>query len=166
MVAAGTETGAIYLMDSHHDKKFSKTLLACTQHSNAVMDMQFSSDDSLLATASGDQSVRIIDMRTQQTKHAFQFHRSSCKQVRFKPGDENVVATCSRDGNITLWDTRCKGAEQPVVDVTIPGGSLAAQSRTVRKSHTAMFHYDPFHIIHRAHMDRQALQLMNSTGVR
>jgi WD40 repeat protein len=153
-------------MDSAEDKRFKDTLLSCRQHLNAVMDMQFSSDDSLLATASGDQSIRVIDMQTQQTKSVFQYHRSSCKQVRFKPGDENVLATCSRDGNITLWDTRCRGVDQPVLDTTAPTVAPGSHRVEYEERHVAKFHYDPFHVIHRAHMDRQALQVMNNTGGR
>ena len=71
--------------------------------------MTFSRDDMMLATASGDQSARIIDMCTQSETCRLTSHSSSVKQVRFQPGSagDNIVATTSRDGDIKIWDLRC-----------------------------------------------------------
>lgn len=78
------------------------------------MDMSFSSDDSLLATASGDQTALVIDMQTRKTLMCLSNHSASVKEVHFQPGsNDNVIATCSRDGTVSLWDLRCKGAERP-----------------------------------------------------
>ena len=81
------------------------------------MDMAFSSDDALLATASGDQTTHVIDMLTQRTKYVMVGHASSVKQVRFLPGNSNVLATSSRDGSVRLWDIRCKGSKGSIQEV-------------------------------------------------
>lgn len=96
-----------------HD--FQRSFLAFQPHANAILDMNFSSDDLLLATASGDQTGLIIDMPTQRPKHAFHGHTMSVKEIRFQPGQSsnNVVATSSRDGNILIWDLRCSGTNAP-----------------------------------------------------
>lgn len=78
------------------------------------MDLDFSDDDRLLATGSGDQTCRIIDMLTQETLHTLSGHSSSIKRVRFQPDSKNsIVATCSRDGNINIWDLRTRSVNRP-----------------------------------------------------
>lgn len=74
----------------------------------------------LLATASGDQSAKIIDMSTQQTTFTMAGHVSSVKQVRFQPGsNDQVIATSSRDGSVQIWDLRCKVFDGPVRDLHV-----------------------------------------------
>jgi WD40 repeat protein len=85
---------------------------------NSIMDLEFSSDDMLLATASGDQTSLIIDMTTQRPIHCLSNHSSSVKRIQFQPASNNkVLATCSRDGNVNIWDLRCKGFERPALQV-------------------------------------------------
>ncbi|KAK7178644.1 WD domain protein [Paraphaeosphaeria sporulosa] len=116
LVAVGDEDGWVHLLDSEDDKPtgFSKAHVSWRAHGNAIMDIQFSSDDSWIATASGDQTGQIIDARTQQTVHVLAKHKSSVKQIRFQPGDDNIVATSSRDGAVQIWDLRCKGGHTNV----------------------------------------------------
>ncbi|KAK4992261.1 hypothetical protein LTR50_001241 [Elasticomyces elasticus] len=119
LVAIGDEEGNVRLLDSasggQHD--FTQTHIIVRPHHNAVMDLAFSSDDYLLATASGDQTGRIIDMHTQETKFIMAGHVSSVKQVRFQPGNDSVVATSSRDGSVQLWDLRCRGQDGSVQEI-------------------------------------------------
>lgn len=85
---------------------------------NALMDLEFSSDDMLLATASGDQTALVIDMTTQKPIYCLSNHVSSVKRVQFQPAANNkVLATCSRDGNVNIWDLRCKGFERPSLQI-------------------------------------------------
>ncbi|KAF9892540.1 hypothetical protein FE257_001649 [Aspergillus nanangensis] len=120
LVAVGDQEGGVRLLDSAKDDKdgFSKAYLSFHPHMNAIMDMDFSSDDMLLATASGDQTALVIDMATQTPIYCLSNHVSSLKQVQFQPGANNkVLATCSRDGNVNIWDLRCKGFEKPSLQV-------------------------------------------------
>jgi WD40 repeat protein len=94
-------------MDSASTSDFSKAHVKFRAHHNAVMDIAFSSDDYSLATASGDQTARVTDMQTQQTMCILSGHKSSVKQVRFHPSDNNMVTTSARDGCVQLWDLRC-----------------------------------------------------------
>lgn len=111
LVAVGDEDGWVHLLDTEDDRpaSFSKAHVSWKAHGNAIMDVQFSSDDSWIATGSGDQTGQIIDARTQQTVHVLAKHKSSVKQIRFQPGDDNIIATSSRDGAVQIWDLRCKG---------------------------------------------------------
>ncbi|OJJ51189.1 hypothetical protein ASPZODRAFT_107514 [Penicilliopsis zonata CBS 506.65] len=120
LVAVGDEEGGIRLLDSSKDDKsgFSKAYLSFRPHKNALMDLEFSSDDMLLATASGDQTALVIDMATQTPIYCLANHASSVKRVQFQPAsNDKVLATCSRDGNVNIWDLRCKGFEKPALQV-------------------------------------------------
>lgn len=63
LTAVGDEQGGVGLLDSasSHKDGFTKHYLAMREvHNNAVMDLAFSEDDALLATASGDQNSHVI----------------------------------------------------------------------------------------------------------
>ncbi|KAK4963713.1 hypothetical protein LTR10_001344 [Elasticomyces elasticus] len=108
LVAIGDEEGSVRLLDTSPTTSFSTAHLNIQVHRNAVMDLAFSSDDYLLATASGDQTSRVVDMHTQQILCVLSGHGSSVKQVRFQPNaGNNVLTTSSRDGTVQLWDLRC-----------------------------------------------------------
>ncbi|KAE8450988.1 hypothetical protein EG329_005428 [Mollisiaceae sp. DMI_Dod_QoI] len=117
LIAVGDEEGRVRLLESNAGghPEFQKSLLGFRVHTNAIIDMSFSDDDALLATASGDQSARVVDMLTQTTIAILGIHTASLKQVRFQPGANNnsVLATSGRDGSIHLWDLRCKGYDGP-----------------------------------------------------
>ncbi|KAH0538405.1 hypothetical protein FGG08_005005 [Glutinoglossum americanum] len=120
LVAIGDEEGGIRLVETAKNDKygFKQAHLGFRPHANAILDLAFSYSDSLLATASGDQTARIIDMPTQRTSAVLAGHVSSVKQVRFQPGlvSSSVIATSSRDGTVQIWDLRCKGWDGPVRD--------------------------------------------------
>ncbi|OIW29808.1 WD40 repeat-like protein [Coniochaeta ligniaria NRRL 30616] len=117
LVAVGDEEGYIRLLDSN--KEFGKIHLSFQAHSNAIIDMAFSEDDYLLATASGDQTGKVIDMLTQTPISILANHTASLKQVRFQPGrgSSSVLATSSRDGSIQIWDLRCRNGAAPVQEI-------------------------------------------------
>ncbi|PGH12622.1 hypothetical protein AJ79_04120 [Helicocarpus griseus UAMH5409] len=120
LVAIGDEEGGVRLLDSAKGQKheFSKAYLSFQPHTNSIMDLEFSSDDRLLATASGDQTSRIIDMPTQTAIYCLSKHTSSVKRVQFQPAsNNNVVATCSRDGSVNIWDLRYKAYERPAMQL-------------------------------------------------
>lgn len=121
LIAVGDEDGGVRLLESAKDEKpeFSKAYLAFRPHVNAILDLDFSPDDLLLATASGDQTSHVIDMPTQRVTHTLAGHVSSVKQVRFQPGSSNVLASSSRDGSVQIWDLRCKGFDPPVRDIRV-----------------------------------------------
>jgi WD40 repeat protein len=135
MIAVGDEDGWIHLLDADEDADFTKAHVSFRAHSNAVMDVQFSADDTYIATGSGDQTAQIIDARTQQCIHVLAKHKSSVKQVRFQPGDDKIVATSSRDGAVQIWDLRCKGGAQNVHSAWGPDAPYATSVRTLAAAH-------------------------------
>ncbi|KAH2670187.1 hypothetical protein KXV32_003341 [Aspergillus fumigatus] len=151
LVAVGDEEGGIRLLDSAKDDKsgFSKAYLTFRPHMNAIMDLEFSSDDMLLATASGDQTAQVIDMATQKPIYCLSNHVSSVKRVQFQPAANNkVLATCSRDGNVNIWDLRCKGFERPSLQVRC---SLESDSDNSLSLASKMIYPQVLNTIHGAH---------------
>ena len=147
LVAIGDDPGNVRLLDPSEDAKhsFGLSYLDFNVHSNAILDLAFSSDDLLLATASGDQTAHIVDMPTQQTIGLLAGHAASMKQIRFQPGQgsNNVIATSSRDGDIHIWDLRCKGSEATI----LLQGERGPESRAINRAH-------PVKSIFEAHNDR------------
>lgn len=117
LVAVGDEEGRVRLLDTRLEcskqgsSSFSDIYLSFVAQGNAVIDLVFSEDDYLLATASGDQTGKVIDMMTQTPLSILDHHTASLKQVRFQPGKGggNVLATSGRDGSVKIWDLRCRG---------------------------------------------------------
>ncbi|KAI2643700.1 WD40-repeat-containing domain protein [Xylaria nigripes] len=118
ITAIGDEEGRVRLLDSSDEScdSFSKIHLSFTAHSNAIIDLHFSDDDYLLATASGDQTGQVMDMMTQSPVASLRQHTASLKQIRFQPGRANnsVLATSSRDGSVHIWDLRCSRPAQVI----------------------------------------------------
>jgi WD40 repeat protein len=77
------------------------------------MDLEFSEDDSLLATCSGDQTGHVIDVQSQKSTWSLQGHMASVKRVQFQPGNTNILTTCARDGTVLIWDTRMNQGTRP-----------------------------------------------------
>lgn len=98
---------------------FSTAYLTFRPHTNAILDLAFSPDDLLLATASGDQTAQVIDMPTQRCVYKMVGHTASLKETHFQPGQSSVIATSSRDGSVQVWDLRCKGFNGPVQDLKV-----------------------------------------------
>jgi WD40 repeat protein len=134
----GDEEGFVTLLDSARcgdptqrptgpSKKFGDAHLFFHVHNNAILDLDFSEDDYRLATASGDQTSRVIDVMTQTPIAVLDQHTSSLKQVRFQPGrgQGNVLATSSRDGSIKIWDLRYNGGA--VQEIRVGPGSRPVQ---------------------------------------
>lgn len=125
LVAVGDEEGRVRLLDTSpqsygkESTGFSDIYISFPVHGNAVIDLAFSDDDYLLATASGDQTGKVIDMMTQTPISILDHHTASLKQVRFQPGrgEGNVLATSGRDGSVKIWDLRCRGG--PAQEFTV-----------------------------------------------
>ncbi|KAL7269547.1 hypothetical protein RUND412_007789 [Rhizina undulata] len=109
LVGIGDETGVVRLLDSGKDERFEVPHFSIMCHDNAIFDLAWSPDDHQMATASGDQSVRITDVMTKKTTALLLGHRSTVKQAAYNPDTPAILASCSRDGNIHIWDLRCVG---------------------------------------------------------
>nr|CAB3240075.1 denticleless protein homolog [Phallusia mammillata] len=88
-------------------------------HNNAVFDVKWIPQSNHFVTASGDTTAALWDVSNPETKlTSFVGHSCSLKSVSVSKNNPNILATGSRDGNILLWDSRCRGRQnskqQPV----------------------------------------------------
>ena len=67
----------------------------------------------MLATASGDQTIRVWDMRPQQPEAVatLRGHKGSVKAVEFRPHSRNQLVSGARGGDVILWDTRTSSGQ-------------------------------------------------------
>ncbi|RMZ88370.1 hypothetical protein DV736_g4389, partial [Chaetothyriales sp. CBS 134916] len=151
LVAVGDEEGQVCLIESANEcsDEFKRVHLAMKPHENAVMDLEFSEDDHLLATASGDQTCQIIDVQAQKSLYALTGHVSSVKRIQFVPGSKDLLVTCSRDGTLALWDTRIKLSESPL----LPDGPSLTKEMVGR---------EPLKCIYDAHVNRSRSRSLGS----
>ena len=160
-MAIGDEEGGVRLLESSKDgnPSFNREYLTFRPHANAILDLAFSSDDMLLATASGDQTSKVIDMSSQRAIRTLSGHVSSVKQVCFQPGSgNNVIATSSRDGTVQIWDLRSRASDQPVgcVKVSLDGVSTESGYDPPKSDMTWAI---PVYTIDRAHVVRRTTTL-------
>jgi WD40 repeat protein len=73
-------------------------------HSGAVFGVAFSPDGQLLATASGDKTVKLWDTASRTEIRTYKGHTHSVERVVFSP-DGRLLATASRDKTVRLWET-------------------------------------------------------------
>jgi hypothetical protein len=73
-------------------------------HKDAILDLALSHDGKLLATASYDTQVKLIDTATGSERHTLKEHSDAVYGVAFSP-DAKQLASCSADRAIKVWDT-------------------------------------------------------------
>lgn len=79
---------------------------------NGIFDTKWSPSDRLLATASGDQSIRISSLASSVSSenrvlHTLRGHGSTVKCIAWDPTkDGDILSTGGRDGGICVWDLR------------------------------------------------------------
>ena len=105
VVACGDEEGVIRLIDTSRDREWNIVRRTEFQaHSNAIFDLAWVPGTQRTLTSSGDQTIRLFDVRTQAQLCVYQGHRASVKAV--SPADAHIFASGGRDGSVCIWDSR------------------------------------------------------------
>ncbi|KDR83394.1 hypothetical protein GALMADRAFT_235500 [Galerina marginata CBS 339.88] len=123
LLAVATEQGTVHILNTskRNDWDPEPPRTTIQPHNNAVFDIKWNTDDSSLATCSGDQSTRISCPKTGQITHVLRGHTSTVKCMAWDPSNASLLATGGRDGAICLWDLR-------VGEQSRDSGDLAAVS--------------------------------------
>lgn len=99
-----------------------------TMNADAVQDVTFSQDGSLLVAASRDQIARVwsigVEPDLAAPPIAYLDHPGHVRTAAFDPGDE-VLATSGSDGRVRLWDVASIGERAPVHELVAHPGPLA-----------------------------------------
>ncbi|KAG6878261.1 hypothetical protein C0993_010033 [Termitomyces sp. T159_Od127] len=145
ILAIATEQGTAHLINTSKrrdwDPEQPRTTLQV--HQNGIFDIKWNSDDTLLATCSGDQSTHITCVTGEKVIYALRAHKSTVKCAAWDPTNAKLLSTGGRDGTICLWDLRVAGTNdedgstilKPVM--TIPGAHEESMSKARRRSKKA-----------------------------
>lgn len=78
-------------------------------------------------------------------------HEDLVKQVRFQPGNPNIVATATRKGKVSIWDLRCSGSDTPIENIHATSVPLSSYHTPVSAETYKPIQVRPIHIIEHAH---------------
>ncbi|XP_074658641.1 denticleless protein homolog [Tubulanus polymorphus] len=140
MLAVADEDGAVIIYNTNLCGPIAaiKEWLA---HTNAVFDISWLKGENKLLTASGDQTIVLWDVVSEEKLDVFKGHSSSVKSVGLQTDNTNVFASGSRDGHIMLWDRRYSkkgGVATPLNSIRNAHLLKAsANNKTKRKSRTS-----------------------------
>ncbi|KAG6880431.1 hypothetical protein C0992_000033 [Termitomyces sp. T32_za158] len=113
ILAIATEQGTTHIVNTSKRKDWDieppRTTLQV--HQNGIFDIKWNSDDTLLATCSGDQSTHITCINEEKVMYALHAHTSTVKCAAWDPNNANLLSTGGRDGTICLWDLRIPGTD-------------------------------------------------------
>ncbi|KAK0461946.1 WD40-repeat-containing domain protein, partial [Desarmillaria tabescens] len=127
LLAVSTEQGTIHIINTTKRDPWDPEPLRTTiqAHDNGVFDVKWDESDARLATASADQSTRILCLSTNTVLHSLRGHTNTVKSISWDPSNPNLLSTGGKDGAICLWDLRIgegrvDGESLPPV-LSIPG---------------------------------------------
>jgi WD40 repeat protein len=139
LISVSSEDGCIRLLDTSAELPSTTSTDSTTSwqaHDNAVFYSSFIKDDSCLLSCSGDATIGLWDVGTQEQMRRLTYHRQSVKLVAVLPScDGSIFCSGSRDGSLALWDLRVPGTS-PIS--TVDGAHAQAMlSKRVTKKLTA-----------------------------
>lgn len=90
-----------------------KPLLVPTAHANSILNLAFSSNSSLLASASQDGTAKVWSISDQGVELLMTLsgHTGAINQIAFNP-DGTQLATAGQDGTVRIWDLTPSGASE------------------------------------------------------
>ena len=131
VAACGDEEGVIRLLDTSRNREWNdghRTQFLA--HANAIFCLEWVPGAERTLTGSGDQTIRLFDVRTQSELSVFIGHRASVKAVSCF--DAHVFASGGRDGTVCIWDSRL-AEPRPCVIVANAHASHTPQSAGAKR---------------------------------
>lgn len=72
-------------------------------------------DENLLVSGDEDGMICLWDVRqTSQTVQRLMYHKCPISSVRFSPNEPTVIAACSDDGTLSIWDIDVEQSDAPL----------------------------------------------------
>lgn len=104
------------------------------QHPGTINDIRWSQGDTYLACAGGDGATSIHATHTGQLTAIVEGHVGAVKSLEWSKPNPGILYTGGRDGDIVMWDLRCKGGGREVGRLTekIPKPSTRSKKRDMR----------------------------------
>ncbi|KAL7340129.1 hypothetical protein BJY59DRAFT_760462 [Rhodotorula toruloides] len=134
LVAVGDEEGILSFLNGDDDQwQGGPTRHSFQAHASAIFDVRWSRDDSVLAIAGGDHTVRLVDSATQTCVGVLSGHTGTVKSMSWDPHNPHILSTASRDGSILVWDKRLKGYAESGVE----GTNAVGMVNRIRNAHGA-----------------------------
>jgi WD40 repeat protein len=110
ILAACDESGFISLINSNTPTNHNNTQTEPTHRiqvqDNTIFDFDWCSSDTRIITASGSAKCLIFSVEKLLPECTFSGHFKSVKSVKQAFYNDNLFASCGRDGLILLWDIR------------------------------------------------------------
>lgn len=98
-------------------------------HRDVIHSVAWSSDSTLLATASADRMVAVVDAQSGKTKSHLEGHSRAVLSVVFLPEDKQIVSA-GVDGTLRIWNIETGKVERELSQHTKSVTSLAVRPKT------------------------------------
>ncbi|KAH8106268.1 WD40 repeat-like protein [Cristinia sonorae] len=126
LLAVATEQGFVHILNTSRRREWDVEPQRTTfqPYANGIFDVQWSHDDTLIATACGGQRAQVSQVTPTGVTvlHQLTGHTGTVKCVSWDPTRAgSVLSTGGRDGNICVWDLRVEaslGECAPVIKIT------------------------------------------------
>lgn len=92
-------------------------------------------EHSLVATASDQQFIRLLDLRTTSSSHTLTSHSERTLSVKWSPKHANILASAGSDGAVRVWDIRRSNACVASLDMQQVNDNPTRTPMTQRKAH-------------------------------
>ncbi|KAM6504757.1 hypothetical protein FSOLCH5_015252 [Fusarium solani] len=86
------------------DERWSPLVRTLEGHGHWVRSIAFSPDGKLIASGSGDETIKVWDAATGEVRHTLQSHGHWVRSIAFSP-DGKLIASATADTTIKVWDT-------------------------------------------------------------